>query len=34
MPQDMLSEEASEIRSSLIRTKDHMNEFDDYDEKK
>jgi hypothetical protein len=33
MPPDMLSEEACEIRSNLIRTRDHRNEFDDYDDK-
>jgi hypothetical protein len=34
MPPDMLSEEACEVRSKLVRTKDHRDEFDDYDDKK
>lgn len=34
MPQDMFSEDANELRSKLVRTKDYQNEFDDYDDKK
>lgn len=34
MPIDLLSEEANEVRSKLVRTKDNANEFDDYDDKK
>ncbi len=32
-PVDLLSEEANELRSNLVRTKDNKDEFDDYDDK-
>jgi hypothetical protein len=34
MPEEILTEEANEVRSKLVRTKDKENEFDDYDDKK
>jgi hypothetical protein len=34
MPNELLSDEANELRSKLVRTKDSDREFDDYDEKK
>ena len=33
MPNELLSDEANELRSKLVRTKDSDREFDDYDEK-
>lgn len=32
-PIDLLTEEANELRSILVRTKDDNKEFDDYDDK-
>lgn len=34
IPSELLTEEANEIRSKMIRTRDNPNEFDDYDEQK
>jgi hypothetical protein len=34
MPNEILTEEANEIRSKLIRNHDKDNEFDDIDDKK
>lgn len=34
MPLDLLTEEANELRSKLVRTKDNKNEFYDEDDQK
>jgi hypothetical protein len=34
IPEGLLTTEANEVRSNLIRTHDHANEFDDYDDKR